>query len=342
MESIIRDGGELPRATNTVYDIPTKERYSKIFENDFRSCSTKDCKNYCISQKNFCKPCIEVKTLREEISKLREVNNELSVRIFNLETQHNLTERPKSSHKIDGWKARPKKTESDHIELLIKDLYGTMEKSIEEMKVSLEEKFSEQIEKIIGKNECSAIESLETYSDGNCKDNLTAAKQTDDDMYQESYIEEKKSVASDKSSALEEETQRRCKNAIIYGLKEEELESEDQRSVLSLLQAIEVETTPIKAYRLGRREPNKHRPIKLILNEKKEKYEIFDKFKLKSRRYKNIYIREDYTCKEREEIKKYVDEAKKRNISETEMRWYVKGCPRSKLYLEKRKNSETK
>ena len=86
-------------------------------------------------------------------------------------------------------------------------------------------------------------------------------------------------------------------------MKEEEFESEDQQSVLFLLQEIEVECTPT------------------------------------IRNYKNIYIREDYSCTEREEIKKYVDEAKKRNENrEPEIRWHVKGCPRSRLYLEKRKN----
>ena len=248
MESIIQDGGELPRATNTAYEIPTKEQYSKIFENDFRSCSTKDCKNYCLSQKNSCKSCIEIKTLKEEISKLRKANNELNVRIFNLETQQKLTERPKSSHNVDGWKARTNKMENDQKELITKELYRTMEKSIEEMKVSLKEKFSEQIEKIMGKNECSDTGSLAFYSDGDYKDNLPTAKDTEENMNKESYTEERKRVQSDKSSELENETKKRCKNAIIYGMKEEEFESEDQQSVLSLLREIEVECTPIKAY----------------------------------------------------------------------------------------------
>ena len=269
------------------------------------------------------------------------MNNELSTRISNLETQHKLIERPKSSQKIDGWKERIEKTKNDRIELLIKDLYGTLEKSIKEMKVSVEEKFLEQMEKIVRKNERWDTKSLETNSDGNCKDNQTA-RQIDDHMNEESYIEENKSVLSIKSCVLIEDTKRRCKNAIIYGLEEKELEAEDQRSVLSLLRAIKVDCTPIKVYRLGRREQNKHRPIKLILNEEKEKSDIIDKFKLKSRSYENIYIREDYTCKEREHIKKYVEEAKRRNGSESEIRWYVKGCPRSQLFLEKRKNSVTK
>ena len=57
---------------------------------------------------------------------------------------------------------------------------------------------------------------------------------------------------------------------------------------------------------------------------KKENYEIIDKFKLKSRNYKNIFIREDYSSQEREEIRRYVQEAKKRNTNEIEVRWYVK------------------
>ena len=104
-----------------------------------------------------------------------------------------------------------------------------------------------------------------------------------------------------------------------------------------MLQTINVQCTPRKMYRLGKKEPNKNRPIKMIMSEKREKYEIIDKFKLKSRNYKNIFIREDYSSQEREEIRRYVEEAKKRNANEIEVRWYVKGCPRTKLNLEKRR-----
>ena len=109
-----------------------------------------------------------------------------------------------------------------------------------------------------------------------------------------------------------------------------------------MLQTIDVQCTPRKLYRLGRKEPNKIRPIKLIMSEKKEKHEIIDKFRLKSRNYKNIFIREDYSSQERDEIRRYVEQAKHRNANETEVRWYVKGCPGTQLHLEKRIMQEKK
>ena len=42
-------------------------------------------------------------------------------------------------------------------------------------------------------------------------------------------------------------------------------------------------------YRLGKKEPNKNRPIKMIMSEKREKYEIIDKFKLKSTTKISLY-----------------------------------------------------
>ena len=209
------------------------------------------------------------------------VNEEMGVRIVSLETQHKLTEQSTSSQNTDGWKARLKNSEVNQIELLIKDLYGTMDKSIEEMKLLVKEKISEKMEKNIGKNELIGTQCIEANSDENFEPNISTAKQIDDKMYKQNYTKETTCAPSGSSIALDEEKGRRCKNAIIYGLKEKEIESEDQQSVLGLLQAIHTQCKPLKIYRLGRREPNKHRPIKLIFSEKKEKYDIVDKFKSK-------------------------------------------------------------
>ena len=55
------------------------------FENDFRVCSSEECKNYCLGQKNTCKYCTEVKHLWHEIKRLREMNDEMMEQITNLE-----------------------------------------------------------------------------------------------------------------------------------------------------------------------------------------------------------------------------------------------------------------
>ena len=132
MKSILKDGGELPGATNSD-DIACHERYSEVFENDFRTCSSKECKNYCISQKKFCMHCSEVIALREEIVKLREVNNQMKVRILDLEKEQANLQR------IDEPDERTKKNDEGELKLLVKDLFSSIEKSISSIK-SIEEK----------------------------------------------------------------------------------------------------------------------------------------------------------------------------------------------------------
>ena len=167
---------------------------------------------------------------------------------------------------------------------MVKDLFSSIEKSISKIKVSIEEKVTENIEEVAEQGQCDSLhDGMEIFSGETYKEKLTMASPCDDMIYKEHKSEDNQSKQSDSSSKLNELDKRRCKNAILYGLKEEESELEDQKTVLHMLQTIDVQCTPRKLYRLGRKEPNKIRPIKLIMSEKKEKHEIIDKFRLKSR-----------------------------------------------------------
>ena len=66
-----------------------------------------------------------------------------------------------------------------------------------------------------------------------------------------------------------------------------------------------------------------------------EKNEVLQKFRLVSSNYSRLYVKDDYSTDERQKIKSYVEEAKKRNSTETTFRWTVRGSPRTKLYLKR-------
>ena len=130
---------------------------------------------------------------------------------------------------------------------------------------------------------------------------------------------------------------RRRKNVIIYGMKEEEglNYDEDEMQVLSFLESINARSRPRKTYRLGVRDKNKVRPVKLVMINEDEKNEVLQKFRLVSSNYSRLYVKDDYSTDERQKIKSYVEEAKKRNSTETTFRWTVRGSPRTKLYLKR-------
>ena len=77
----------------------------------------------------------------------------------------------------------------------------------------------------------------------------------------------------------------------------------------------------------------------LRMKNKEEKEEFMSKlWMLKNvrSRFKNMSITNDYTLEERNMIKKFVEEAKRRNTIETnENRWKVRGTPRGGLRLVK-------
>ena len=121
-----------------------------------------------------------------------------------------------------------KKNDEGELKLLIKDLFSSIEKSISNMKLSIEEKDPAKIKDDDYKDQPNSLHGMETFSGETYKEKLIKTSPCHDMIYKEHRIDENKSQQSDSSS---EEDKRRCKNAILYGLKEEESESEDQKMV---------------------------------------------------------------------------------------------------------------
>ena len=90
-------------------------------------------------------------------------------------------------------------------------------------------------------------------------------------------------------------------------------------------------------FRLGAKITGKIRPIMIRMKKISDKQEFMSKlWMLKNIRtkFKKLSITQDYTQDERKIIKSYVEEAKKRNMSDTiGYKWKVRGTPRQGMSL---------
>ena len=136
------------------------------------------------------------------------------------------------------------------------------------------------------------------------------------------------------------ERKRRAMNVIIHGVPEE---GNDKSYVEDLLQRIGVTTVPESVLRLGNvpevSSSNKIRPLKIKFHSPEEKEKMMSRLSNLKRaedKFRKISITDDYTIEERQEIKKFVDEAKRRNATEVgDFYWRTRGCPKTGLELRK-------
>ena len=136
--------------------------------------------------------------------------------------------------------------------------------------------------------------------------------------------------------------QNREQNVIIHGLKEGDIC--DTKLVEDIFAATATQHEPAHTMRLGEKNNVKTRPLILFMKNKVEKEEFMSKLwmlKNVKTRFKNMSITNDYTLEERNLIKKWVDEANRRNTTGTnEYQWKVRGTPRDGLRLVKIMNHE--
>ena len=134
----------------------------------------------------------------------------------------------------------------------------------------------------------------------------------------------------------------RDNNVIIHGLKEND--KCDTELVKEIFEATTATLKPTHTMRLGQRRDDKIRPLMLTMKNKDDKENFMSKlWMLKNVRQRlgNISITHDYTLEERSLIKKWVEEAERRNQQETnEYRWKVRGTPRTGLRLIQIKRQE--
>ena len=160
----------------------------------------------------------------------------------------------------------------------------------------------------------------------------------------EQVFDLRKIINETKSEELvqQKERQASAQNIIIHGLPEEpdtpEGKEADIRTIKEILDAIEVAPDFESFIRPGKRNESKSRPIKLkmsTLNEKKSVMSNLSKLKQAPENFRKISVTDDYTEKEREEIRKMVNEAKNKTESRSDGKYIfkVRGSPKNGLVI---------
>ena len=150
-----------------------------------------------------------------------------------------------------------------------------------------------------------------------------------------------------KQLVQDRERKRRAMNIIIHGVNEVESgegelsgKESDKQYVNELMQKLGVNHKPESVARLGKtNESKKSRPLKVCFQTEEEKERVLShlsNLKNVEHRFSKISITHDYTIEERQEIKRYVEEAKHKNSIEKEnFFWRVRGSPKTGLELKR-------
>ena len=128
-------------------------------------------------------------------------------------------------------------------------------------------------------------------------------------------------------------------NVIVHGITEDDTGARTDVIVAELCDTLGLNYQPTTlADRLGSKSPEKSRPIRITMESYERKREFMSKlWRLKHGppKFQKISITEDFTQEERKEIKRWVDEAKRRTDLEKGYVWKIRGSPRSKIRMVK-------
>lgn len=247
----------------------------------------------------------------EEISELKRrlQENMLCENNKNKGTQ-TLTEIDKQNYKSDEQREMNDERVIPHEKSLIKrnDTNNTMiianlvEKSMKEMKSSLEDFINQKIGNQL------------TYSSATTR-NKEEVRNT--------------AIMKKAKPTIEIEGQKeKVRNIIIHGEAENE-DIKDEDFVSKLMTAVQSESKPTAITRLGRKDTNKKRPIKVTFRNTTEKETVIANLRrLKGiEEFNRISITNDYSILERKAIKEFVDKVKEKNDGETDSRiiWKIRG-----------------
>ena len=135
---------------------------------------------------------------------------------------------------------------------------------------------------------------------------------------------------------LQRERKKRSRNVIVHG--KEEIGDNDQAIVKQICETLEVKSTPESITRLGNKTVGSTRPIKIVMNNEKEKNDIMKALpKLRDSQVSALFkvsITNDYTITERKEIARWVAKARERTAENDEgCVWKVRGVPFSSIRL---------
>ena len=310
-----------------------KKDHTKLFN------EAKDLQNRLEIKNNECtKLELSRKTLIEKIENLE---NKTIEKDEEIETRKNEIENLKKIKVNEVGPSDMRQAEegkSNNVEKIIDDKLKNFEKKIEQvMTMKLESVCQSLQEKVKEANK--TIVDIPTKMNESFKHALTKNLPA-------TNIPDFKQVLSDERNSQlvqEREKKRRATNIIIHGVHEaaENKSQQDKQYVKDLLSTLGVECTLESIVRLGSEDLNnqKKRPLKIRFQCEEDKRDVMSRLsnlKKAEDRFKKISITDDYTMEERQEIRRFVDEAKKKNNNENgNFYWRVRGSPKTGLELRK-------
>ena len=241
------------------------------------------------------------------------------------------------------------KVQAETISRLVKQSKesNSVEKKIEHLKTSFENSLNNKI-KDLGNIIVQKFNENKNIDSSNKEPNKTYSEVTRGIFTEESF----RKVLKEENNRIKNEDQAKeltkC-NLIIKHIYDPandcktkaEIQERDKRSIRKLLKDLKQENIePLYISRVGKpptpsnRRP---RPIKIVLKNEKEKKDILDSVKLLKNMNDIICITEDLTWEERQMKKEWFKKANEMNEKEDndDIKWCVRGCPRTKLYLKK-------
>ena len=109
-------------------------------------------------------------------------------------------------------------------------------------------------------------------------------------------------------------------------------------------EGLHIQATTIESVdRIGRYEENKCQPIKVLFNSKTDQtrvLSIIGNLKQAEQKFKHVFVSMDRNKKQREEIKKLVQEAKEKSEASEDTFYLVRGSPFKPLIVEIEKKSD--
>ena len=138
----------------------------------------------------------------------------------------------------------------------------------------------------------------------------------------------------------------RARNIIIHGVEEDadadktQTKKKDEEFVNSLIRSMTVDVAFKSVNRIGMRNPDKKRPMLVLMNSEADKDRIIQNLtKLKGQEnYKGVSVTEDYTVAERKLLTEWREKAKAKNAEEGQASkyiWRVRGTPKNGLSLKR-------
>ena len=138
---------------------------------------------------------------------------------------------------------------------------------------------------------------------------------------------------------LQRERKKRSRNVIVHGIKEENGDN-DQAIVKQIFESLDAKVTPESITRLGNKTVGSTRPMKIVMNNDKEKNDIMKALpKLRDSQVSVLFkvsITNDLTITERKEIARWVAKARDKTAEDDEgCVWKVRGVPFNSIRLVK-------